>query len=47
MAEGRVLAEGTPEEMKRRTTRAGQGEPTMEEAFISLLETKGNQEGRA
>ena len=41
MAEGRVLAEGTPEAMKARSTRAGQGEPTMEEAFISLLETNG------
>ena len=41
MAEGRVLAEGTPEAMKARSTGAGQGEPTMEEAFISLLETNG------
>jgi ABC-2 type transport system ATP-binding protein len=41
MAEGRVLAEGTPEEMKARSSGAGEREPTMEEAFISLLETNG------
>ena len=39
MAEGRVLAEGTPEDMKARANGAGEGEPTMEEAFIRLLET--------
>ncbi|MDX9834117.1 MAG: ATP-binding cassette domain-containing protein [Desulfobulbus sp.] len=47
MAEGRVLAEGTPEDMKARCCGAGEREPTMEEAFISLLETNGNQEGEA
>ena len=38
MAEGKVLAEGTPEEMKQRYGGAGGRESTMEDAFISLLE---------
>ncbi len=43
MAEGQVLAEGTPEEMKMRATGAGEGEPTMEEAFIQLIEAHRDQ----
>ncbi len=45
MAEGRVLAEGTPEEMKKRYGTAEGRETTMEDAFIGLLESK--QPGRA
>ncbi|MBV5318943.1 MAG: ABC transporter ATP-binding protein [Desulfobulbaceae bacterium] len=39
MAEGQVLAEGTPEDVKARYGGAKGPEATMEEAFISLLET--------
>jgi ABC-2 type transport system ATP-binding protein len=39
MAEGRVLAEGTPEDMKDRYGGIEGREATMEEAFISLLES--------
>jgi ABC-2 type transport system ATP-binding protein len=39
MAEGQVLAEGTPEDVKGRYGGAKGPEATMEEAFISLLET--------
>ena len=39
MAEGRVLAEGTPESLKATCSQQPNGqEPTMEDAFISLLE---------
>jgi len=38
MADGRVLAEGTPEEMKERHGGAQGREATMEDAFIGLLE---------
>jgi ABC-2 type transport system ATP-binding protein len=44
MAEGRVLAEGTPEAMKQRYGGAGDREATMEDAFINLLETNRRQE---
>ena len=37
MAEGRVLAEGTPGEMKERHGGTPDREPTMEDAFIGLL----------
>jgi len=37
MADGRVLAEGTPEEMKERHGGGPDGETTMEDAFINLL----------
>ena len=43
MAEGRVLAEGTPEAMKTRGGGAGEGEPTMEDAFIHLIEANRDQ----
>lgn len=39
MAEGQVLAEGTPEEVKARYGGAKGPEATMEDAFISLLES--------
>ena len=37
MAEGRVLAEGTPREMKARARSADNPDPTMEDAFIELV----------
>ena len=46
MADGRVLAEGTPEEMKEGFSGAEGREATMEDAFIGLLEAnkhKGHQ----
>lgn len=42
MAEGRILAEGTPEVMKERVRIPGRPEPTMEDAFIGLIEENGN-----
>ena len=39
MAQGEVLAEGTPEEMKARFRSPSRPKPTMEEAFIGLLES--------
>ena len=39
MADGRVLAEGTPEEMKERHGGAPGDEATLEDAFINLLRT--------
>ena len=44
MADGRVLAEGTPESMKERFEIHGR-EATMEEAFIGLLEGNKNASG--
>jgi ABC-2 type transport system ATP-binding protein len=38
MAQGEILAEGTPEEMKARFRTPDRPKPTMEEAFIGLLE---------
>lgn len=38
MAEGRILSEGTPEEMKERCRKPGAPEPSMEDAFIALIE---------
>ncbi len=40
MAEGEVLAEGTPQEMKARAHTIGQPYPTMEDAFIQLIEQR-------
>ncbi len=45
MAEGRVLAEGTPREMKARARTPDNPDPTMEDAFIRLIEQR--QQGRA
>jgi ABC-2 type transport system ATP-binding protein len=42
MAEGRVLAEGTPEHMKREY--GGHAEASMEDAFIGLVKNKQHQE---
>jgi len=47
MAEGEILAEGTPEEMKRRYRSSAVPEPTMEDAFIALIEARRNQEEAA
>ncbi len=38
MADGKILALGTPEEIKQHQRSAAQPEPTMEEAFIALIE---------
>ncbi|NOX76652.1 MAG: ABC transporter ATP-binding protein [Gammaproteobacteria bacterium] len=38
MAEGTVLAEGTPQEMKARARTTDNSDPTMEDAFIRLIE---------
>ncbi|MEO6971304.1 MAG: ATP-binding cassette domain-containing protein [Chthoniobacterales bacterium] len=40
MADGEILALGTPEEIKQREQTAELPEPTMEEAFIALIEGK-------
>ncbi len=41
MAEGEILALGTPEEVKQRRRSAQHPEPTMEDAFIALIEGHG------
>ncbi len=47
MAEGEILAQGTPEEMKRRFRSSSMPEPTMEDAFIALIEGRWKQEEAA
>ena len=47
MAEGEILAQGTPEEMKRRFRSSSMPEPTMEDAFIALIEGRRDQEEAA
>ncbi len=47
MAEGRVLAEGTPGEMKARARTPDNPEPTMEDAFIRLIEQREKKGGEA
>jgi ABC-2 type transport system ATP-binding protein len=47
MAEGEILAEGTPEEMKARCRSASGSEASMEDAFIALLEAHSNREAAA
>ena len=42
MAEGEILTIGTPEEIKKRERTAERPEPTMEDAFIALIENKGS-----
>jgi ABC-2 type transport system ATP-binding protein len=42
MAAGQILALGAPEEIKARARSARRPEPTMEDAFISLIETQGS-----
>ena len=45
---GRLIATGTPDELKQAAGRDGHEAPTMEEAFIALIERSGAQdEGRA
>ena len=46
MAQGEILAEGTPEEMKARFRAPELPKPTMEEAFIGLLETSAQGAGQ-
>jgi len=43
---GRLFATGTPEELKRAAGRDGHEAPTMEEAFIALIERSGQDEER-
>jgi ABC-2 type transport system ATP-binding protein len=43
MAEGKILAQGTPEEMRERFRSEDCPEPTLEEAFIGLIEAQQNQ----
>jgi ABC-2 type transport system ATP-binding protein len=45
MAEGKILAQGSPEEIKRPFQSDTAPEPTLEEAFIRLIETRENQKG--
>jgi len=45
MADGEILALGTPEEIKQRQRTAEHPEPTMEDAFIGLIEGKDQQSG--
>ena len=45
MADGEILTLGTPEEIKRRQRSSEHPEPTMEEAFIALIEGKGPEAG--
>jgi ABC-2 type transport system ATP-binding protein len=47
MAEGEILAQGTPEEMKQRYRSSSVPEPTMEDAFIALIEARRDREEAA
>jgi len=51
MDAGRVLAQGTPAEVRQRAHREGGREPTMEEAFITIVEDarehNGSEQGAA
>jgi ABC-2 type transport system ATP-binding protein len=47
MAEGEILAQGTPAEMKRRFRSSSLPEPTMEDAFIALIEARREEEEAA
>lgn len=46
MAEGEVLAEGTPAHMKARFRSESLPTPTMEDAFIGLIEARAKQKGQ-
>ncbi|MEJ2532977.1 MAG: ATP-binding cassette domain-containing protein [Halioglobus sp.] len=46
MAEGELLAEGTPAEMKERFKTEQQPNPSMEDAFIGLIEARGAEADR-
>jgi ABC-2 type transport system ATP-binding protein len=41
MAEGEVLALGTPAEIRHSQRTEGRPEPTLEDAFIALIENRG------
>ena len=47
MADGEILALGAPEEIKQRQRSAAHPEPTMEDAFIALIEGQGQPTGGA
>ena len=47
MAEGEVLAQGTPLEMKARFRSTSLPSPTMEDAFIGLIESREKNKGEA
>ena len=47
MAEGEILTEGTPTEVKAAQRSRALPEPTMEDAFISLIEQRASAGGRA
>jgi ABC-2 type transport system ATP-binding protein len=40
MVAGEILTIGSPAEIKERARARGQAEPTMEDAFISLIEAR-------
>jgi ABC-type multidrug transport system ATPase subunit len=42
---GRIIAEGPPDALKDRVRRDGQAEPTLEDAFIALVEASDREEG--
>jgi ABC-2 type transport system ATP-binding protein len=44
MDEGRFLAQGTPAEIRQRAPKHGGREPTMEDAFIAVVEESRNKE---
>jgi len=44
---GRVIAEGSPDELKDRARTSQRGEPTLEDAFIELVEDFDRREGKA
>lgn len=44
MAEGEILAQGTPEEIKGRYRSSSDPEPTMEDAFINMIEARRGQD---
>jgi len=47
MAQGKILAQGTPEEMKRRLRSSSLPAPSMEDAFIALIEAQRDEEEAA
>ena len=47
MAEGEILAQGTPEQIKARYRSSPEAEPSMEDAFITLMEARGDREEAA
>ena len=47
MGEGEILAEGTPEETRARFRTRERPDPTIEDAFIALIEQQSDREGEA